>query len=133
SLSRGVAVCSYDETFSGSGIYVLGDVDEVLLSADPSGNRQVIKITQGKQITTIVIDIDAGTTTIDAGNGTRTLRGVPKDRSIVEKGNRSAGSLFVYVDVNSFHGPGRDGDGQPIPAIDSNFAVTVTAGGYATG
>src|SRR6185295_14492483 len=132
-LAPGVYLPSDGETFSGSGFYIMGQVDELVLKADPSGNRQIIKVTQGKQTTTIVIDIDAGTTTIDAGNGTRTLRGVPKDRSIVEKGNRSAASLFVHGDVNSFHGPGRDGDGQPIPAIDSNFAVTVTARGYATG
>jgi hypothetical protein len=132
-LAPGVYVPSDGETFSGSGIYVMGDVDEVLLSADPSGNRQVIKITQGRQTTTIVIDIDAGTTTIDAGNGTRTLRGVPKDRSIVDTGNRSAASLYIRGDVASLHGPGRDGKGQPIPAIDSDFAITVTAGGFPTG
>ncbi|MEK6409893.1 MAG: PilX N-terminal domain-containing pilus assembly protein [Acidobacteriota bacterium] len=132
-LAPGVYLPSDGETFSGSGIYVMGDVDEVLLSADSSGNRQVIKITQGKQTTTIVIDIDAGTTTVDAGNGTRTLRGVPKDRSIVENGNRSAASLYVRGDLASLHGPGRDGKGQPIPAIDSDFAVTITAGGTATG
>lgn len=132
-LERGVYLPSDGETFSGSGIYVMGSVDEVMLSADPSGNRQVIKITQGGQTTTIVIDIDAGTTTVDAGNGTRTLRGIPKDRSIVEKGNRSAASLYVRGDIASLHGPGRDASGQPIPAIDSDFAITITAGGYATG
>lgn len=132
-LAPGVYLPSDGETFSGSGIYVMGSVDEVLLSADPSGDRQIIKIIQGKQTTTIVIDIAAGTTTIDAGSGTTTLRGVPKDRSIVEKGNRSAASLYIRGDVASLHGPGRDSKGQPIPAIDSNFAVTVTAGGYASG
>jgi type IV pilus assembly PilX-like protein len=132
-LPPGVYLPSDGESFSGSGIYVMGDVDEVLLKADPSGNRQVIKITQGKQITTIVIDIDAATTTVDAGNGTRTLRGVPKDRSIVDKGNRSAASVYIRGDLESLHGPGRDGQGQPIAAIDSDFAVTITAGGYATG
>ena len=133
SLKPGVYVPSDGETFSGSGIYVMGDVDQVLLSADPSGNRQIIKITQGNKTTAIVIDVDANTTTIDAGNGTRTLRGVPTDRSIMQKGNRSAASLYVRGDVASLHGPGRNGEGQPIPAVDSNFALTVTAGGYATG
>lgn len=132
-LARGVYVPSDGETFSGSGIYVMGDADQVQLSADPGGNRQVIKITQGNQTTTIVIDIDAGTTTIDAGNGTRTLKGVPKDRSIVDKGNRSAASLYVRGDITSLHGPGRNSQGQPIPAIDSDFAVTITAGGTASG
>jgi hypothetical protein len=132
-LANGVYLPSDGETFSGSGIYVMGNVDDMQLTADPSGNRQVIKITQGKQTTTVVIDMDAGTTTIDAGNGTRTLRGVPKDRSIVEKGNRSAASLYVRGDIASFHGPGRNAGGQSIPAIDSDFAITVTAGGFATG
>ena len=132
-LARGVYLPSDGETFSGSGIYVMGDADQIQLSADPSGNRQVIKITQANRTTTIVIDIDAGTTTVDAGNGTRTLRGVPKDRSIVDKGNRSAASLYVRGDIASLHGPGRNAKGQPIPAIDSDFAVTITAGGIATG
>src|SRR5262245_3371801 len=129
-LEAGVYLPSDGETFSGSGIYVMGDVNDVTLTADPSGNRQIIKITQGNKTTTIVVDIDAGTTTVDAGNGTRTLRGVPKDRSIVDKGNRSAASLYVRGDIGSLHGPGRTGDGLSIPAIDSNFAVTVTAGGW---
>jgi hypothetical protein len=132
-LPAGVYLPSDGENFTGSGIYVMGAVDDVQLSASQSGNRQVIRITQGKQTTTIVIDIDASTTTIDAGNGTRTLRGIPLDRSIVKKGNRSAASLYVYGDIGSLHGPGRDGEGQPIPAIDSNFAVTVTAGGHVSG
>jgi hypothetical protein len=75
----------------------------------------------------VVIDIDAGTTTIDGGNGTRTLRGIPLDRSLAKTDSRSAASVYVYGDVNALHGPGRDSHGQPIPAIDSNFAVTVTA------
>lgn len=132
-LAQGVYVPSDGESLSGSGFYVMGNVDEITLSADPSANRQVIRIRQGNQTTAIVIDMDAGTTTIDAGNGTRTLRGVPKDRSIVDTGNRAAASLYVRGDVASLHGPGRDRDAQPLPAIDSNFAVTVTAGGTPTG
>ncbi len=132
-LAQGVYVPSDGESLSGSGIYVMGNVDEISLSADPSGNRQIIRIRQGNQTTAIVIDMDAGTTTIDAGKGTRTLRGVPKDRSIVENGSRAAASLYVRGDVASLHGPGRDGNAQPIPAVDSNFAVTVTAGGSPTG
>jgi hypothetical protein len=132
-LAQGVYVPSDGEAFSGSGIYVMGDASEIQLSADPAGNREIIRITQNNRTTTIVIDVDANTTTIDAGNGTRTLRGVPKDRSVVEKGTRSAASLYVRGDVKSLHGPGRKGDGTAIPAIDSDFAVTVTAGGYATG
>ncbi|HJQ25028.1 MAG TPA: PilX N-terminal domain-containing pilus assembly protein [Blastocatellia bacterium] len=132
-LDTGVYVPSDGETLSGSGLYVMGDVNDIQLSADPAGNREIIRITQGSKTTTVVIDVDANTTTIDAGNGTRTLRGVPKDRSIVEKGNRSAASLYIRGDVQSLHGPGRNGQGQPIPAIDSDFAITVTAGGYPSG
>jgi hypothetical protein len=132
-LPPGVYLPSDGESFSGSGIYVMGDATDVQLSADPSGSRQIIKITQGAKVTTVVIDTDANTTTIEAGNGTRTLRGIPKDRSIVEKGDRSATSLYVRGNISSLHGPGRNGDGQPLPAIDANFAVMVTAGGAATG
>ncbi len=132
-LPRGVYVPTNGETFDGSGLYIMGDADDVQLSADPGASRQIIKVKQGNQTTTVTIDMDAGTTTIDAGKGPRTLRGVPLDRSIVKNGNRSAASLFVYGSVTSLRGPGRDSDGQPIPAIDSNFAVTVTAGGVPSG
>ncbi|HXG64890.1 MAG TPA: hypothetical protein VNO70_07260 [Blastocatellia bacterium] len=133
SLKRGVYIPTDGDSFSGSGIYVMGDADAVKLSADPTGNRQIIEITQGNQTTKVIIDIDANTTTIDAGNGTRTLNGIPTDRSVVEKGDRSAASLYVYGNINSLGGPGRNRDGQPIPAVDSNFALTVTAGGHPTG
>jgi hypothetical protein len=121
------------EGFTGSGIYVMGDANEITLSADPTANRQVIRITQGKQTVTIVIDMDASTTTIDSGNGTRTLRGIPLDRSIFSRNGRAAASLFVYGDVKQLHGPGRGADGQPKPAIDSNFAITITAAAHLTG
>ena len=132
-LAQGVYVPTDGESLAGSGFYVMGNVDEITLSADPSANRQIIRIRQGNTTTAIVVDMDAGTTTIDAGNGTRTLRGVPKDRSIVDTGNRAAASLYIRGDVGSLHGPGRDKNAQPIPAIDSNFAVTVTAGGSPSG
>ena len=132
-LAQGVYVPTDGESLAGSGFYVMGTVDEITLTADPSANRQIIRIRQGNTTTAIVVDMDAGTTTIDAGNGTRTLRGVPKDRSIVDTGNRAAASLYIRGDVGSLHGPGRDKNAQPIPAIDSNFAVTVTAGGSPSG
>jgi len=133
SLAAGVYLPSDGETLTGSGVYVMGDVTEMTLSADPSGNRQIIRINQNGKITTVVIDIDANTTTVDAGNGVRTLRGTPQDRSIASHGTRSAASLYVRGDISSLHGPGRDKDNQPIPAIDSDFSVTVTAGGALTG
>ena len=133
SLAPGVYLPSDGETLTGSGLYVMGNVDEMTLSADPSGNREIIKIKQNGKTTTVVIDIDANTTTVDAGNGVRTLRGTPQDRSIAQHGTRSAASLYVRGDISSLHGPGRDRDNQPIPAIDSDFSVTVTAGGVLSG
>ena len=133
SLKQGVYVPSDGEALTGSGIFVMGNADEVTQSADASGNRQTIRIRQGTQTTVVVIDIDAGTTTVDGGNGTRTLRGIPLDRSLGKTDSRSAASIYVYGDVNALHGPGRDSHGQAIPAIDSNFAVTVTAGGHPSG
>lgn len=132
-LSEGVYIPSDGESLTGSGLYIMGDADQVQLNADPTGNRQIIKVEQNGKTTTVVIDMDAGTTTIDAGFGPRTLRGVPLDRSIQKEGKRAAASIYVYGSINSLHGPGRDGEGQPIPAIDSEFAVTVTAGGHLTG
>ena len=132
-LAPGVYLPTDGETLTGSGLYIMGDAKDIQLSGDPSGNREIIRVTQGNQTTTVVIDIDANTTTIDAGHGTTTLRGVPQDRTIVQKGNRSAASIYVRGDIQSLHGPGRYPDGSPIPAIDTNFAVTVTAGGSVTG
>jgi hypothetical protein len=132
-LPPGIYIPTDGEGFTGSGIYIMGDADEIVLSADPLANRQVIRVTQGKQSVTIVVDMDAGTTTIDAGNGTRTLRGIPLDRSISGSNGRAAASFFVYGDVKRLHGPGRDSSGQPRPAIDSNFAITITAAAHLTG
>ena len=129
-LAPGVYIPTDGQGFTGSGIYVMGDADQVVLTADTTGNRQIIRITQGKQTTTISIDIDAGTTTIDAGNGTMTLTGIPMDRSVTNV--RPAASLYVRGNVKSIHGPGRGDDGQPLPAIDSEFSLTVTAAAYQT-
>jgi hypothetical protein len=127
-LAPGVYIPTDGQGFTGSGIYVMGDADQVVLTADTTANRQIIRITQGNQTTTISIDIDAGTTTIDAGNGTMTLTGIPMDRSVTSV--RPATSLYVRGNIKSIHGPGRGDDGQPLPAIDSEFAVTVTAAAY---
>jgi hypothetical protein len=133
SLANGVYIPTDGETFVGSGIYVMGSAEQVQLSADTGGNRQTIKVTQGGRTTTVTIDIDANTTSIDSGNGvTRTLRGIPLDHSLAKTNSRSAASIYVYGDINSLGGPGRDSKGQPQPAIDSDFSVTVTAGGVPT-
>lgn len=132
-LAPGVYIPTDGESFTGSGIYVMGDADDVQLTADKSGSRQIIKITRGDKTTTVTIDLDAGTTSIDSGHGVKTLRGIPIDRSLLSGGSRPAASLYVYGNVNSLHGPGRIADDQPLPGIDSDFAVTVTAGGYQTG
>lgn len=125
-MKAGVYVPTDGESLTGGGLYVMGDADEIILSADPAGNRQIIKIVQGKQTTTVVIDIDTGTTTIEAGRGTRTLRGITMDKTVGQNG-RPALSLYVNGAIKSLHGPGRDANNQPIPAIDSDMAVTVTA------
>lgn len=127
-LANGIYIPTDGESFTGSGVYVVGDASQIQLTADPSGNRQIIKITQGASTVTMVVDVDAGTTTIDAGNGVRTLRGIPMDRSTSSP--RPGASLFVYGNVNSLSGPGRDSNGQPLPAVDSDFAMTVTAAGH---
>ena len=132
-LAPGVYVPSDGESFTGSGIYVVGNVDDMTLTADPTGNRQRIEIRQGTKRTLIVFDTDTGTTTIDAGNGTRTLRGIPLDRSISTRGGRPAASVYVDGNIVSLHGPGRDSGDQPVAAIDTEFAMTITAQGRATG
>ena len=130
-MSPGIYIPTDGEIFTGSGIYVMGSADQILLKADPSGNRQTITITQGGNTVTVVVDVDAGTTTIDAGSGPHTLRGIPQDRT--SQTNRPGASLYVYGDVKSLTGPGRDASGQPVAAIDSSFALTVTAAAYLTG
>lgn len=131
-LKAGVYIPTDGESFIGGGIYVVGDADEVVLIAGPEGNRQTMRITQGRQTTTVVIDIDTGTTTIDSGRGTRTLRGIPMDKTLGQTG-RPAVSLYVNGSIKSLRGPGRDSNSQPIPAIDSDVAITVTADARAQG
>ena len=132
SLTSGVYIPTDGETFVGSGLYIMGNAEQIQLSADPSGNRQTIQVTQGGKTTKVVIDIDANTTTIESAGISRTLRGVPLDHSLNKTNSRSAASVYVYGDVASLRGPGRNGEGQPVPAIDSDFAITITAGGVPT-
>jgi hypothetical protein len=131
-LPPGIYLPSDGQGLTGSGIYVMGDADQITLSADPATNRQIIRIKQGLRTVTITIDIDAGTTTIDYGRGSRTLSGIPMDRSMVAGGNRPGASLYVRGNIKSLSGPGRDADGQPLPAIDSSFSITITAGAFRT-
>jgi Tfp pilus assembly protein PilX len=130
-LPPGIYIPTDGQTFQGSGIYVMGNANQVVLTADLSGNQQTMTITQGNQTVTVTVNIDANTTTISENGTTTTLQGIPLDRS--GQTSRPGASLYVYGNINSLTGPGRNAQGQPIPAIDSDFALTVTAGGYATG
>lgn len=130
-LPAGIYIPTNGQTFAGSGIYVMGDATSVVLTASQSGNEQIITITQGNQTVTVAINIDANTTTITENGKSTTLQGIPLDRS--STASRPGASLYVYGNIKSLSGPGRDAQNQPIPAIDSDFALTVTAGGTATG
>ncbi|HEY6328032.1 MAG TPA: hypothetical protein VI756_01755, partial [Blastocatellia bacterium] len=130
-LPPGIYIPTNGQDFTGSGIYVMGDASQVVLTADPGGNEQIIKITQGNQTVTIAFNVDANTTTITMNGTSTTLNGIPLDRS--QSVTRPGASLYVYGNINSLGGPGLNSQGQPAPAIDSSFALTVTAGGVATG
>jgi hypothetical protein len=130
-LANGVYIPTDGETFVGSGIYVMGTADQVQLTADTGGNRQTIKVTQGGKTTTVTIDIDANTTTIDSGTGvTRTLRGIPLDHSLAKTNSRSAASIYVYGDINSLdETPVADAAGNPINPDAMNVLGIFASGG----
>ena len=122
-------------TFTGGGIYVQGNTDQVTLSAGTvvvSGsthNTQVIAIKQGSKTTTVTLDLDGNTTTINDGSSSRTINGVPQNLSASPP--TEAAMLYVNGNISGSSGGTTTGLTGPSsgPAIQNGSALTVTSSG----
>ncbi len=101
-----------DGTSVTGGIYVQGDVDDLLLYVDGS-DRQCVQVTHSNGASSgIVIDRANNQTIVNSV----AYQGVPN------------GALYVAGEVGSFGGPDRAGEIVP-PAIESDTAMTLIAEG----
>jgi hypothetical protein len=122
-------------TFTGGGIYVQGNTDQVTLTAGTvvvSGSThktQVAQIKQGSTTTTVTLDLDGNTTTISNGSTTKTINGVPENLGASPPSE--AAMLYVNGNISGSSGGTTTGLSGPSsgPAIQNGSALTVTASG----
>ncbi len=122
-------------TFTGGGIYVQGNTDQVTLSGGTvvvggsTHKTQVIAIKQGPKTTTVTLDLDGNTTTIADGSTSRTINGVPENLGASPP--TEAAMLYVNGNISDTSGGTTTGLSGPSsgPAIQNGSALTVTATG----
>jgi hypothetical protein len=120
------------------GLYVQGNVDQMVLTASTSGSGssahklQVISIKQGSTTTTITLDLTGGTTEIadNHGNDSGAMTGLPQNVNT----SPASEACMVYVTGNISSNPsstaptGLSGPSSGA-AIQDGSGVTITAGG----
>lgn len=128
-------------TCSGSagGFYIQGNASITLSATTTGGNpTQTYSIVQGGTTTTIVVNNTAGTTTVTQNSGTPVvLQGVPAQLdpntgAAVTNADPSGSAVnptLLYVNGNITGLTGPTSGGNPLPAIQNNVGVTVTASG----
>lgn len=122
-INNGVYVSSGDgSNITGAGIYVQGDASDIQLTTN--GNEQHYIITQGSKVTTIKVNTQTNTTSIESSGRKTTYTGVPMDKSNPESPKPGV-SLFVNGSINSLRG-GTSGSTKK-PAIAPSTALTITA------
>jgi hypothetical protein len=120
------------------GLYVQGNVDQMVLTASTSGSGssahklQVISIKQGSTTTTITLDLTGGTTEIadNHGHDSGAMTGLPQNVNT----SPASEACMVYVTGNISSNPS---DNAPTglsgpssgAAIQDGSGVTITAGG----
>lgn len=115
-------------TYSGGGIYVGGNVDDLTLDGSQPG-LQIYSIRQGSTTTQVTLDLVHQSTTLTVvGGATHTYPGLPTNVYPVNPSRNpsiqplTSVSFYVNGSINSMHGPG---NGQP--AIQDRAAMTITA------
>jgi len=121
-------------TFTGGGIYVQGNADQITLSAGTGAGStptQVFTIKQGTRTTTVTVNLGTNTTTIadNSGAASVTMNGVPQNLSTSP--STEAAMLFVNGSISGSSGGTTTGLSGPSsgPAIQNGSAVTITATG----
>ncbi|HKY06570.1 MAG TPA: hypothetical protein VJQ56_16865, partial [Blastocatellia bacterium] len=122
-ITNGVYVSSGDgSTITGAGIYVQGDAADIQLTTN--GTEQHYIITQGSKVTTIKVNTQTNTTSIESGTRKTTYSGVPTDKSNPTSPKPGV-SLFVNGSIHSLRG-GVSGSTKK-PGIAPDTALTITA------
>jgi len=93
------------------GIYIEGDVDEMVVAAGKDGT-QTYEIKQGGQTYTIKVDYNNNTTTFTGPQGTTTLSGVPNGPAPQGSGGPT-GQIYVKGKIDALTAPKRTG---PVPS-----------------
>lgn len=119
-----VGSCSTAPCMTGGGILVKGDATVTLTAPDPATNpgQQIVTIVQGGTTTTVTIDLNLDTTTIQSGSDTTVVNGVPTQYDSGGTAVRSATLVYVDGQIDSLKGPGAGG-----AAIQDGHAMTVVA------
>ncbi len=132
------ATCPLAPCFTGGGIYVQGNADQVTMAAatvtiaGTPHSEQVFTIVQGSTTTTVTLDLTGNTTTIadNAGTGhSKTVNDLPRNLNV--SGSNEAAMLFVNGAVSGSSGGNTTGLSGPSSgaAIQNGSAVTVTSTG----
>jgi len=131
--------CSTPPCFSGGGIYVQGNADQITMTAGTMSvggathKSQVFTIKQGSTTTTVTLDVDPAaappTTKISDGTTTQIINGLPENLSASPA--TEAALLFVNGGISGTSGGNTTGLTGPSSgaAIQDGSAVTVTATG----
>ena len=128
--------CAAAPCFTGGGLYVQGNADQIVMTASTSGSDklQVFQITQGSVVTTVTLDLTAnggvGTTTVtdNQGHSSGTINGLPMDQN----NSPATEGCMVYV-TGGISGTDINGNTTGVTgpasgaAIQDGSAVTITA------
>ena len=109
----------YVPTSGGSvagGIYVEGDVDRLVATADTVEHRQEFRITQGTVTTNIVVDRGLNLTTMTRVSGTTVYPGTPH------------GLVYVNGIISDLRGPDRAGEWIPAALLEGEQWLVVSPG-----
>jgi Tfp pilus assembly protein PilX len=135
--SNAFGTCWTPPCFSGGGIYVQGNADQITMAAGTMSvlgvthKTQVFTIKQGSTTTTVTLDVDPvaspPTTTISDGTTTNVINGLPENLN-ASPGTEAA-LLFVNGGISGTSGGTTTGLTGPSSgaAIQDGSAVTVTA------
>jgi hypothetical protein len=134
--SPAASTCPVAPCFTGGGIYVQGNADQITMSTATVSvggsphSQQLFTIKQGSTTTTVTLDLTGNTTTItdNAGGGhTKVINDLP--RNLNSSGSNEAAMLYVNGNISGSSGGATTGLSGPSSgaAIQDGSAVTVTS------
>jgi len=123
-----IGSCTTPPCMTGGGILVEGNASVTMTASNPTTgplaghSLQVVTIVQGATTTTVTIDLDSNTTTIQSGASTTVVNGVPSQYDSGGSVVRDATMVYVDGQISALKGPGSNA-----AAIQDGHALTVVA------